>query len=185
MRKILICLIFPVLFIHCKRQTNQNDSLHREGRIKYLEYNLGSSLKHSGAIVKNINLINRFDTVAVAELFSGKDKLLFIHLSGLYCSDCNRKILIEVKRKLKAIPESGIVVFGTNMSQREALVSYGDNIYVSKENLSNNESDFNYPYLSIVNSTLRQELFFIPDVNYKNYLDSCITIIETKLITNR
>jgi hypothetical protein len=135
-------------------------------------------------MVKNINLINRFDTVSISELFSGKDKLLFIHLSGLYCSDCNRKILLKVKRKLKAIPESEIVVFGTNMNQREALVGYGENIYVSKDNLSNNEDDLNYPYLSIVDSTLRQVLFFIPDVNYENYLDSCIVLIENKLITS-
>ena len=125
-QRIIISLIFPILFMNCERHTNRENIVHRDECIRYLEYNVMSSLKHSGTLVNNIDFISRFDTVKVAELFSIRDKLLFIHLSGLYSSDCNRKILSEVKNKLKNIPESDVIVFATNMNQREAFVSYGN-----------------------------------------------------------
>lgn len=139
-------------------------------------------LSHTGSKVNNIDLINRFDTISVAELLSKRNKLLFIHLSGLYCSDCNRKTLYYLRDKLKNISDSNIVVFGTMMNQRAALILGGKNVYISKSNLTSDDDDLKYPYLILVNSSLKQELFFIPEYKYKHFLDSCIMNIKARLI---
>jgi hypothetical protein len=175
--KVIVILLF-VLFYSCDKKVEQSDTDNKHSQFQYMEYNLMKNINYFGTKINNIKLMNYNDTLFIKEFMPDKKNVLLLHLPGTHCNDCNRKILFHIKEKTKKLNHIKLIVFGTSMNIREALIYYGKEIYIAKENLTNDINDFNYPYISITDSSLTQKLFFIPEIHYTQYLDSLLVKIE-------
>ena len=173
--KIYSCL-FLFLIFSCQQKNNENVIIMSQSKIiSYLEKNMLSQINHVGKQLNNINLISKSDTTKLKSIISDKYSII-LHLSGLYCSKCNSDLFYYFNKKFNQ--DVKLIVLGTNMSQREALILFGKVIYTSNEDLTCFSNDNQLPYITLIDSSLNQLVFFIPELNYTSYSDSCIAGIE-------
>lgn len=164
----------------CDKLTNLSNVVinEQESKIAYLNKNVLTQMSHIDIQVNNINLISRFDTLTLKSLMTGKYTVL-LHLSGLYCSKCNKDLLYYCDSVLNNRNE--MIVLGTNISPREAFVLFGKDIYITKDELTSISEDSQFPYITLIDSSLKQRFIFIPDMNYTSYMDTCLLSINNIL----
>lgn len=163
----------------CDKLTNLSNVINeQETKIAYINKNVLTQMSHIDMQVNNINLISRFDTLTLKSLMTGKYTVL-LHLSGLYCSKCNKDLLYYCDSVFNN--SNKMIVFGTNISPREAFVLFEKDIYIAEDELTSISEDSMFPYIALIDSSLNQRFIFIPDMNYTSYMDTCLFIVDNLL----